>query len=434
MNKRVIIIGAGFAGLDATHVLSNQEGVEVVLIDKNNYHTFTPLLYQVATCGLDPSSIAYPIRSIFRNKKNVQFLMGKVTEIDYRAKHIAVMTENGLRQEAYDYLMVATGSVIDHFGQESIEAQSFGLKDLDDAIALRQHILKLFEKATWTQDIEARDAMTTFAVVGGGPTGIETAGALYELYNYVLLQEYGDNQPPLKVRVLLLEASETLLAPYPSALQNAAIEQLGSLGVEVVLNAKVTEVTPDALYLADGRLIHTHTLIWSAGVKASPILSLLDVEPQRWGRVKPLETLQLPDREGVYLAGDLVYLEDDKGQPYPMVIQVAKQQGKVAAENILRELSNQPLKLFKYNDLGIMATIGRSRAVAWLFNRVQLRGYLAWLAWLFLHLVTLLGFKNRASVFVSWVWNYFTYDRSVRIILDDNRLRKPAPIEQLQEE
>lgn len=424
MNKRVIIIGAGFAGLDAAHVLSRQPEVDVMLIDKNNYHTFTPLLYQVATCGLDPSAIAYPIRSIFRDKANVQFLMGNVVSIDYVAKVLHVRTAEGTRQEAYDYLILASGSVTNHFGQENLEAHSFGLKDLDDAIALRQHILRLFEKASWTQDPQAREALMTFAVAGGGPTGIETAGALYELYNDVLLKEYGKQKPPLKARVLLLEASHTLLAPYPVRLQEAAIAQLGSLGVEVVLNASVKDVTPTAITLADGRTIETHTLIWSAGVKASPLLYHLDVEPKRWGRVQPLTTLQLEGREGVYLAGDLVYLEDEQGNPYPMVIQVAKQQGKLAAQNILRELRGQELRHFKYNDLGIMATIGRSRAVAWLFNRVQLRGYIAWLAWLFLHLITLMGFRNRASVFVSWVWNYFTYDRSVRIILDDRRAKK----------
>jgi NADH dehydrogenase len=424
MNKRVIIIGAGFAGLDATHTLSRQPNVDVLLIDRNNYHTFTPLLYQVATCGLDPSAIAYPIRSIFRDKANVQFLMGNVTAIDYHNKALELQTAEGTRREAYDYLIVATGSVTNHFGKASLEAHSFGLKDLDDAIALRQHILRLFEKASWTQDPTAREALMTFAIAGGGPTGIETAGAVYELYNDVLLKEYGAQKPPLKARVLLLEASHTLLAPYPKPLQEAAITQLSSLGVEVVLNAAVEDVTPEAVFLADGRVIPTHTLIWSAGVKASPLLSHLDVTPKRWGRVQPLATLQLPEREGVYLAGDLVYLEDDKGEPYPMVIQVAKQQGKLAAQNILRELNGQDLLPFKYNDLGIMATIGRSRAVAWLFNRVQLQGYIAWLAWLFLHLVTLLGFRNRASVFMSWVWNYFTYDRSVRIILDDRQTKK----------
>jgi NADH dehydrogenase len=428
--KRIIIIGAGFAGLDAANVLNGQD-VDVLVVDRHNYHTFTPLLYQVATCGLDPSAIAYPVRTIFRRHRNVSFLMGNVERIDTADRVVTIRTEDDMRTERYDWLLMAAGSVTNFFTAD-VERYAFGLKDLEDAIGVRQHILKLFEKATWAHDSDQRQALTTFVVVGGGPTGIETAGALYELYNYLLAQEYGTDQPPLKARVMLLEATDRLLAPYPAALQQAAVQQLASLGVEVMLNAVVERTEPERVVLKDGRTIATHTLVWAAGVKASPLVEMLGVPLQRSGRLPVRADLRVEGLSRVYAAGDLTYLTDPHGDPYPMVIQVAKQQGRLAAHNILREMRGQPPADFVYRDLGIMATIGRRRAVAWIFNRFQLAGLLAWFAWLFLHLVTLMGFRNRASVFINWVWNYLTYDRSVRIILNDRRNRaavlpQPAP-------
>lgn len=415
---RIIIIGAGFAGLYAARDLAQDASFQITLIDRNNYHTFTPLLYQVATCALNASDIAYPVRTIFRHQHNVHFLLGEVTAIDYTAKAISVYTAGETRHMPYDYLLVAAGSVTNHFGLDSAEQYSFGLKDLDDAIQLRNHILKLFERAAWSDDAAEKDALTTLVVVGGGATGLETAGALHELYNYVLKSEYDDHLPKLRARVILLEATDKLLAPYPERLQQAAVNQLESLGVEVMLNAAVADVQPGRVILKDGRVLHTHTLIWAAGVKASPLATMLDVQLQRGGRIPVAPTMQVADRAGVYAAGDIAWLEDDKGMPYPMVIQVAEQQGVLVARNIRREIKAETLEAFRYHDLGIMATIGRSRAVAYIFNRIQLTGFIAWLGWLFLHLVTLMGFHNRMSVFVSWVWNYLTYDRSVRIIID----------------
>lgn len=420
--QRIVIIGAGFAGLYAAQTLARSD-VEIILIDRNNFHTFTPLLYQVATCALDPSSIAYPVRTIFRKQKNVQFLMGEVQAIDYDARQIAVQTAAGERVEAYDYLLLAAGSVTNFFGQSQIADQAFELKTLDDAVRLRNHILGLFERAAWSDDPVVREALTTMVVVGGGPTGLETAGALFELYNHVLRQEYGDRYQALRARVILLEARDTVLAAFPSQLQASAVQQLKSLGVEVLLNAAVAKMTPELIQLSDGRSIATHTVIWSAGVQSAPIVRELDVALKQAMRLPALPTLQVPERERVYAAGDLVYLEDASGQPYPMLIPVAKQQGILAARNILREIHGQALEEFRYQDRGIMATIGRSRAVAWIFYRVQLSGYIAWLAWLFLHLVALIGFRNRLAVLFSWVWNYLTYDRSVRIILN----RAPQP-------
>lgn len=415
MKPRVVVIGAGFAGLDVVNKLARHD-VDITLVDRHNYHTFTPLLYQVATCALDPSAIAYPIRTIFRKQDNVRFLMGEVTAIDHARKCIDVQTSTGTRTEAYDYLVVAVGSVTNYFGQERIARHAFGLKSLDEAVALRQHILRLFEQASWTQSEDERTALLTFVVVGGGATGLESAGALYELYNHVLVQEY-QQDPPLRARVILLEATDRLLAPYAEPLREAALRQLRDLGVEVMLESVVEEVMPDRVLLKGGREIGTHTLLWSAGVQSPPLVGQLDVPLARSGRVPVLPTLQVDGREGVYVIGDSAHLENPKnGQPYPMLIPVAKQQGYLAAQNILRAMRGEAQKPFVYHDKGMMATIGRSRAVAWLFYKVQLTGYLAWLSWLFLHLIELLGFRNRISVFFSWVWNYLTYDRSVRII------------------
>jgi NADH:ubiquinone reductase (H+-translocating) len=415
---RIIIIGAGFAGLFAARELAGDATLNITLIDRNNYHTFTPLLYQVATCALNASDIAYPVRTIFRHQNNVHFLLGDVTAINHAGKTLTVHTSGETRHMPYDYLLVAAGSVTNHFGLSSVEQHSFGLKDLDDAILLRNHILKLFERAAWSDDAAEKDALTTLVVVGGGATGLETAGALHELYNYVLKSEYDDHLPKLRARVILLEATDKLLAAYPERLQKAAVRQLESLGVEVLLNAAVADVQPGRVILKDARVLHTHTLVWAAGVKASPLAMMLDVPLQRGGRIPVSTTMQVPDRLGVYAAGDIAYLEDDKGAAYPMVIQVAEQQGVLVAKNIRHQMRAETLETFRYRDLGIMATIGRSRAVAYIFNRIQLTGFIAWLGWLFLHLVTLMGFHNRVSVFVSWVWNYLTYDRSVRIIID----------------
>ncbi len=415
---QVIVIGAGFAGLNVAQSLSKQSNVEVLLVDRNNYHTFTPLLYQVATSGLDPSSIAYPIRSIFRHKDNVHCLMGEVTAINHVDKSVTVSTANGERVESYEYLVVATGSVTNFFGITSLEKHAFEVKSLEKSVELREHILRLFEQAAWTDDDAMKDELLTMVVVGGGPTGIETAGAMFELYSYVLKQEYDDRQD-LKARVILVEAMDSLLLPYPEPLQRSAEEQLKDLGVEVMTGAMVEDAGADFLKLKDGQIIKTHTIVWSAGVKVSPLAKMLDVKLAKAGRVPVEPTMEVIGNDDIYVAGDMAYLADPNGDPYPMLIPVANQQGKLVAKNIVNTLKNRQLETFSYNDRGIMATIGRTRAVAWIFYRIQLTGFIAWLGWLFLHLIMLMGFRNRISTFLSWVWNYFTYDRSVRIILNN---------------
>jgi NADH dehydrogenase len=416
-NPRVVIIGAGFGGLYAARKLANKP-VDVLLIDRNNYHTFTPLMYQVATCGLDPSEVAYPVRSIFAKNQNVNFLLANVTAIDHQARTVSVESGGHQRSESYDYLILAAGSVPAYFGKDDIQKHSFPLRTLRDSVSLRNHVLKLFERAAWLDDHSQRAALTTLVVVGGGPTGLETAGAIHELYNHVLDKEYGRYGEDMRARVILVELLPHLLPPYPERLRAAALRQLRSLGVEVMLETSVETAAEDHVTLSDGSTIPTYTVIWLAGVRGSPLAEMLAVELTQNGRIPIEATCQVTGRERVFAVGDSVYLENAEGVPYPMLIPVAQQQGVLAARNILRQINGEPLETFKYNDRGIMATIGRSRAVVWLFNRLPLTGFVAWLAWLAFHLITLMGFRNRANVFVNWVWNYITYDRSVRIILE----------------
>lgn len=417
----VIVIGAGFGGLYAAKKLAKAE-VEVLLVDRQNYHLFTPLLYQVATSGLESGEIAYPVRGILGRKSNVRFLLGSVEAIDTASKTVTIKTQSKTFQEQYDYLIVAAGSRTHYFGMEQIEQHAFGLKTLADAVVLRNHILKCFENAAWLDDPARREALTTLVVVGGGATGLETVGALRELYRYVLSKEYPHQIPDPEGRVLLIEAQDHLLDTYPPRLQQAARRQLEKMGVKVLLGCRVVEVDDDHIVLSDGQTIPTHTLVWAAGVKASPVAGLLGVPLHPSGRVPIRPTLQLIEHDDVYVVGDMAYLEDPHGEPYPMLIPVAKQQGMLAASNIVRRLDDKPQAAFTYpvglRNRGIMATIGRSHAVAWIFYKVELTGFVAWLAWLGLHLITLMGFRRRLNAFANWTWNYLTYDRSVRIILE----------------
>lgn len=420
MRPKVIIIGAGFGGLFAAWELANKP-VDVLLVDRNNFHTFTPLLYQVATSALDPSEIASPVRSIFRGVDNIHFLLAEVTAIHPQERKVFLKSNSHQREEPYDYLILATGSIPSYFGNEDFREHAFELRTLEDAVRLRNHILKRLERAAWSEaDVERQKALATIVVVGGGPTGLETAGAVYELYNHILGKEF-QAYPNLRAHVVLVESLPHLLTPYPERLREAALKQIQSLGVEVILGNPVQEVAADHVTLKDGTVLPTYTLVWSAGVKGSPVAEMLNVPLEKNGTVPIEPSTQVKGLERVYVVGDMAHLLDPKGQPYAMVIPVAKQQGILAANNILRHINNEKPKPFKYADRGIMATIGRRRAVAWLFYKIQLTGFLAWMVWLGLHIVTLIGFRNRLNVFVNWVWNYLTYDRSVRIILEPQK-------------
>jgi len=413
----VVILGAGFGGLFATRALSGKS-VDVLLVDRNNFHTFTPLLYQVATSALEPGEIAYPVRPIFRGHNNVRFLLGNVISIDHAAKLITVLVSGKAQQVEYDYLIIATGSAPTYFGNHNFRPHSFELRTLQDAIYLRNHVLSLFEEAVWLEEGAARKALLTIVVVGGGPTGLETAGAVYELYNHVLSQEY--DHPNLQARVILVEQADHLLRPYPPKLQQSALKQVESLGVEVMLGCKVTDVKKTHIELNGNARIETHTLIWAAGMKGSSVSELLGVTLTRASLIPVEPTMQVSGVSNVYAVGDIAYLQDSEDRAYPMLIPVAQQQGTLAARNILSNIRGEAAMAFEYKSRGIMATIGRSRAVAWIYHRFMLTGWLAWLAWLGLHLIMLLGFRNRLNVFVNWVWNYLTYDRSIRLILPIN--------------
>lgn len=413
MNARqlphVVIIGAGFAGLTAAKKLRNAP-VRITLVDRNNHHTFQPLLYQVAIAGLVPSQVAYPLRTIFRRQKNLTFQMGEVTSIDFEARFVKL---NG-SVIAYDYLILAVGGETNFFGMEAVRENGFQIKDIESAVSTRNHMLRMFERASREADEEKRRAMLTFVVVGGGPTGVETSGALAELISHVMRKEY----PTLDIseaRVLLLEAGNALIASYPDELRRATHRLLSKKNVEVMFNARLTDYNGQRVLLADGAEIKTNTLIWTAGVKAAGIVGRLGVQVAGAGRVRTEPTLQLPGHPEVYVLGDAAYLENGDGQPLPMLSTVAIQQGNVAAENIQRAIKGLEQKPFHYKDPGLLATIGRNAAVARLWG-VSFSGFIAWLIWVGLHIYRIIGFRNRLVVLIAWAWEYFFYDNQVRLI------------------
>jgi len=407
---RVVIIGAGFGGLEAARRLAKQP-VDVLLIDRNNYHGFWPLLYQVATAELDASHIAQPVRKILRDAPNLDFRLATVTAIDREQRR--VITDRASYE--YDQLIVAAGSTSNFFGLDEIQTAGFDLKDLPEAIGLRNHILQCFERAVDEKDPEQLRRRLTFVIVGGGPTGVEVAGALAEMLRFVMRQDF----PTIDfahVRVVLVEMADRVLLPFPPALSRKAQRTLEELGVELRFGASVVGYADHTLRFKDGSELPTETVIWAAGVKGAPLGAALGVALQRGGRVPVTATLQLPDDPRVWVIGDLAYLEAPGGKPYPQLATVAMQQGRLVARNILRQLKHQPPRPFRYTDKGSMATIGRNSAVAQI-RGLTASGFLAWLLWLVVHIYYLIGFRNRLLVLVSWAYNYLTYERSSRAIL-----------------
>jgi NADH dehydrogenase len=405
----VVIIGAGFGGLNVAKQLRNAP-VQITLIDKQNYHLFQPLLYQVAIAGLLPSQIAYPLRTIFRDQKNLTFQLGEVTGINFEARYVSM---NG-SAIAYDSLVIAVGAETNFFGMDSIEQGGFEVKDIQKAVSTRNHLLKMFEQAHHEADEEKRRALLTFVVVGGGPTGVETAGALAELINRVMVKDFPDLDLE-EARVILLEANDHLITPYPHELRHATFDLLRREDVEILLNTKLADFNGQAVTLGDGRQIATHTLIWTAGVKAAPMLDSLGVERAGAGRVRVTPTLQLPQHPDAFVIGDAAYLLNGNGQPLPMLSTVAIQQGKVTARNILRIINGKEAEPFHYKDPGLLATIGRNAAVARIWG-VSFSGFIAWVIWVFLHIYRLIGFRNRILVFVNWAWDYIFYENQIRLI------------------
>ena len=406
---RVLIAGAGFGGLTCARALKNAP-VDVLLVDRNNYHLFTPLLYQVASAVLDPGEIARPVRQLIRPLRNADFLLANVRGVDFQQSQL--LTDHG--PLPYDYLVLASGSQSDYFGNASLTQHAFGLKELDEGLAVRNRILMRFEEARWTQDRERRRTLLTFAVVGGGPTGVEMAGALAELTRLVLSKDYRDFDLDL-VRVVLLEAAGSLLGTFAEPLREAARLSLEKKGVEVLLKAKVADVTTSSIRLVDGHEIPASTVIWTAGVRASEVGSALGLSLGRQARVQVLPTLQVDGHPEVFVIGDLAGPVDG-GAPLPMLIPVAMQEGRHVAATIRDVLRGYGATNFLYKDPGIMATIGRNSAVAQL-GPVRLTGFLGWLMWLFVHLINVISFRSRIVVLVNWAWDYLFYDRPIRLIL-----------------
>ena len=384
--------------------------MDVTIIDRHNYHTFVPLLYQVATAGLEPEEIAQPIRRILRGVPNLRFRMSTVTGVDFERS--AIITDAG--EVKYDYLVLAAGSAPSYFGLDSVVQVTSALRDLDDAERLRDQILGAFEAASAEEDPSHRRQLMTLIVVGGGPTGVELAGALAELRRHVLPHDYPDLDLSW-ARILLLEATDRILPGMPPVLQAKAQAKLSELGVEIRLGAPVADVDANGVTLSSGETIPAGAVMWVAGMRAPPLAEAVPTARDSAGRLVVFETLRLPGHPEVYAIGDMAHVGDPETRPHPMLAPVAIQQGALVAENILRSLAGKPPKRFVYKDRGTMVTIGRNAAIAHIFG-LRLSGFIAWLIWLTVHLVWLIGFRNRMLVLVNWAWNYLTYDRAVRLI------------------
>ncbi len=408
-HPHVVILGGGFGGLAAARGL-RRAPVRVTLVDRRNHHLFQPLLYQVATAGLNPSDIAEPIRRILRKQRNANVILAEAASIDLPGKR--VILADG--EVAYDFLIVATGATHSYFGKDEYARVAPGLKTLEDALEIRRRVLLAFEAAEREPDAARRVAWLTFAIVGGGPTGVELAGALGEIAHHALARDFR-NIDPSSARIVLLEGGLRILPTFPPDLSEAAVRQLARLGVEVRASAHVSGINAEGASIgAGGERLAAQTVLWAAGVAASPIARSLGVPLDRAGRVLVRSELTVPGRDEVFVIGDLAALEQD-GAPIPGVAPAAIQEGVHAARAIVRALRGEPRLPFRYANQGMLATIGRAAAVAD-FGRVRLSGLLAWWAWLVIHIAKLIGFRNRLLVLFGWAWTYATYDRGARLI------------------
>src|SRR5881398_338565 len=416
----VIIIGAGFGGLQAAKKLG-RKNVRITVIDRTNYHLFQPLLYQVATAALSPADIAAPVRSALSKFKNVEVILAEVESVDVAAKKVKTAD----LEFDYDYLILATGARHSYFGHNDWEKLAPGLKSLEDAIELRRRILMAFEYAEKIDDEEARKAAMTFVIIGGGPTGVEMAGAIAEIARYTLAKDFRHIDPS-QARVILIEGEPRLLAAFPEDLSVKAMKQLVDLGVEVRTGTRATKLSEAGLQAGD-QFIPCRVKIWAAGNNASFVGKTLGMPVDRVGRVMVDDDLTIPSHPEVQVIGDLANFSHQTGQPLPGVSPVAMQQGRHAAKNILRRIKNREPQRFRYWDKGSMATIGRNKAVADL-NIVHLSGLPAWLVWLFVHIIFLVGFRNRLAVLFQWAWAYFTFNKGARLITRNfqSETRPPA--------
>ncbi len=411
---RIVIVGGGFGGLQAAESLARLP-VQIILLDRKNHHTFQPLLYQVATAGISPAEIAAPIRDILAKHANVEVLLGEVLGFDLE-RHIVHVHGFDL---TYDYLIVAAGAMHAYFGHDEWEPLAPGLKTIEDALEVRRRILLAYELAEREAAITGKHRPLNFIVVGAGPTGVELAGTLAEISRKSLAENFR-NIDPAKTRVLLVEAGPSVLTAYPEDLRRSAVEQLQHLGVEVRTNSPVTEVRSGEVRIGDD-LLPAEVILWAAGVAASPLGHELGVPVDRAGRVFVEPDLSVPGHREVFVIGDLASMKDAAGKPLPGVAPVALQQGKWVARQIAADLAGKPRESFHYLDKGSLATIGRAAAIAQ-FGKIHISGFIAWLAWLFIHILFLIGFRNRIIVMFQWAWSYLTYERAARLITGESRV------------
>ena len=411
MSRRpqVVIIGGGFAGLAAARAFKNA-AVDVTIIDRHNHHVFQPLLYQVATAALSPGDIASPIRWILRKQQNIRVLLATVTAVDAATRSLTL--DDGTRMTC-DHLIIAPGATHSYFGNDGWARHAPGLKTLDDALAMRRRMLLAFEEAEREHDPARRRHLLTFVLIGGGPTGVELAGALAEIARHTLRQEF-DTIDPESARIILIEAGPTILPAFPESLRASARRALRNLGVDVWEQAKVTDVREETVTVG-GEVVRAHTILWAAGVAGAPLGRTVGVPLDHAGRVLVNEDLSVPGHPDIFVAGDFAGFTHQGGTQLPGVAQVAKQQGRHAARNILRRVRGDATAPFHYRDPGNMATVGRAHAIAD-FGWARVAGLLGWLLWLFVHIMFLVGFRNRISVLLQWGASYLTYQRSVRLI------------------
>ncbi len=405
-----MVIGGGFGGLAVTRALA-RTAVQVTLVDRRNHHLFQPLLYQVAMAGLSPAEIAVPIRSVLRRQKNARVLLADAIRIDTATRRVVLREAPPL---AYDFLVVATGALTSYFGHEEWRDVAPGLKDIEDAVDIRRRVLLAFEAAEREPDAEARRRHLTFVVIGGGPTGVELAGAIAELASYVLARDFRAINPE-STRVVLLEGGPRILNTFAPQLSDRALRSLAGMGVEVRTDALVTQIDDDGVLLG-GERIRAGTVLWAAGVAAAPLPQDLPAPVDRTGRALVERDCSLPGHPEIFCIGDAAAFVPAAGKnPLPGVSPVAMQQGRFVARQIGRRIDGRPMATFVYRDKGSMATIGRSRAVAEI-GKVRLSGFLAWLIWLLIHIYYLVDFRNRTFVIINWAWSYLTYRRGARLI------------------
>jgi NADH:ubiquinone reductase (H+-translocating) len=404
----VVIVGGGFAGLNAARVLARRE-VRVTLVDRRNHHLFQPLLYQVATAGLSPADIATPLRSILRKASDVRVILAAAERVEPEARRV-ILDEGEL---TYDALILAAGATHSYFGHDEWETLAPGLKTLEDALEIRRRVLLAFEAAERARDAAERRALLTLVVIGGGPTGVELAGALAELARHTIARDFRAIDPT-QTRVILLEGGSRILPSFPEGLARAAARSLERIGVEVRTGALVTRITPDAVWVG-GEPIHSRAVLWAAGVAAAPLAHTLGVPLDRAGRIPVTPDLSVAGHPEIFVAGDLCAFTHGTGEPLPGVAPVAIQQGRAAAANAWRRLAGEATRPFRYRDRGSMATVGRAAAVA-VIGPLRLSGLPAWLAWLGVHITFLIGFRNRFLVLFEWAWAYSTWQRGARLI------------------